>query len=67
MTAMDIDGQRAEVWFADDGCNEAAENIFHKRANDGIESTADDYGYCEIDNIATENKIPESFEHAVLP
>src|ERR1035437_754711 len=62
-SAVHLEDDVLEVGRANDSRNELREDIFYQRCDDCTESSADDDGDSQIDDIPAENKIAKTFQH----
>jgi hypothetical protein len=65
LAAIDAADEIAEVGFANDGSEKRIDDFFGQRGDDPRKCCSDDDGDSEINDVATQNEIAESFEHEV--
>lgn len=65
-SAVDVQGQRGEVGLADYGSDERVDDVAHEGGHDRTEGCPDDDCDGEVEDIATKNKISESFNHGSI-
>jgi len=61
-----IEGDCAEVGFADQAADDWCEYIFDEGCDYGAECSANDDANSQIEDVSAQNKIPKSFEHVFL-
>jgi hypothetical protein len=58
---VDVSNQIPKVLLADDGSQQRTDDLFSQRGDDSCECGSDDDSDSEIDDVATQNEIAESF------
>jgi hypothetical protein len=65
LAPVNVADEIAEVGLADDGPKKGINNFFGKRRDNPRKCSSNDDGDSEINDVATQNEIAESFEHEV--
>src|SRR5579875_2249692 len=65
LSAVDIQNEVREIWLSDDRRNEWIDDVFDQGIHNRGKCSTDHNGHCQVYNIATENKLPKSFQHEV--
>ena len=66
LASVDVTDEIAEVGFADDRPQERIDDLFCQGGHDGGERGSDDDGDGQVDHIATQDEVAESFEHEFI-